>query len=199
MRVRHVRTSFTYRHRSNLHSQSLDRLKRSNGFPGLRAHFEAAYGPEGSPAFVAAQQNFVCSLAAYSVVSYLLAIKDRHNGNILLDREGHVVHIDFGFVLGRAPGGRASLEAAVPFKLTREYVDVLGGVTSPLYTETFPRLCTAALRAARRHAETLTSLIEMTSLNSGLPCFQGAVSPPESRTAVERPPLRMHPKKAPDS
>jgi len=159
-------------------TQSLDRLKRTEGFGGLRAHFEAAYGPEGSPSLLAAQRNFVGSLAAYSMACYLLQIKDRHNGNILLDRAGHLIHIDFGFVLGRAPGGRASLEAPVPFKLTREFVDVLGGPSSPLYTETFPRLCTAALRAARRHADTLTSLIEISALNSGLPCFQGEPSAP---------------------
>jgi len=81
------------------------------------------------------------------------------------------VHIDFGFILGRAPGGIASLEAAVPFKLTREMVDVLGGPEAPLYTETFVDLCTAALRAVREHADTLLSLAEVTMLAPALPCF----------------------------
>ena len=80
---------------------------------------------------------------------------------MLLDREGRLVHIDFGFVLGRAPGGSVALEASVPFKLTREMVDVLGGPTAPLFTETFVELCTAALQAVREHADTLFGLTEV--------------------------------------
>ena len=62
----------------------------------------------------------------------------------MLHRDGHLVHIDFGFVFGKAPGGACSLEANVPFKLTKEMVDVLGGANDPLFTQTFTDLCTQA-------------------------------------------------------
>ena len=153
---------------------SLDRFKRRSGFPSLRAYFEAAYGGAGSATFAAAQQKFACSLAAYSIACYVLCIKDRHNGNILLDREGYLVHIDFGFVLGQSTKiGQVSGENAVPFKLTREFVDVLGGPEAPLFTETFVELCTAALRAIREHSDTLLALTEVTMLAPALPCFAG--------------------------
>ena len=48
---------------------------------------------------------------------------DRHNGNILIDEAGRIVHIDFGFFLSNSPGGNANFERA-PFKLTREMIDV---------------------------------------------------------------------------
>lgn len=48
---------------------------------------------------------------------------------ILLDAEGRLIHIDFGFILGMAPGGNFALETC-PFKLPTDYVDVMGGLES---------------------------------------------------------------------
>lgn len=107
---------------------SLDGLKKKEGYPGsLRAYFETTYGyvkgqPE-PPAFRTAIDNYVKSMAGYSIVTYLLGIKDRHNGNIMIDTQGHIIHIDFGFVFGLAPGKAFSMERA-PWKLTQEMADV---------------------------------------------------------------------------
>ncbi|XVE86545.1 hypothetical protein DITRI_Ditri18aG0041700 [Diplodiscus trichospermus] len=101
---------------------SLHSIKsRYPNISSLREFFVATY-QENSPSFKLAQRNFVESMAGYSLVCYLLQVKDRHNGNLLLDEEGHIIHIDFGFMLSNSPGG-VNFESA-PFKLTRELLEV---------------------------------------------------------------------------
>merc|ERR1711970_1020578 len=95
-------------------AMSFDALKKRPGYGkgGLREHLQrmTEFSADPGVAFKSAQRNFVRSLAAYSLLSYLFQFKDRHNGNLLLDTAGHVIHIDFGFVFGVAPGGSFSLE-----------------------------------------------------------------------------------------
>ena len=152
-------------------AQSLDSLKKRSDYKGLRAHFVRTYGDPSTKAFKAAQKNFLHSLVAYSLVCYLLQIKDRHNGNIMIDSDGHLVHIDFGFMLGIAPGGNWSIETA-PFKLTKEMVEVLGGVGSSAFGE-FAHLFALGLLTAQRNADKIVTLVEIMMHHSTFPCFQG--------------------------
>ncbi|OQR88833.1 phosphatidylinositol kinase (PIK-H2) [Thraustotheca clavata] len=152
-------------------AQSLDALKKRKDYKSLRIHFERTYGDPTSNSFRTAQRNFLHSLAAYSLVSYILQIKDRHNGNILIDTDGRLIHIDFGFLLGIAPGGNWSLESQPPFKLTKEMVEVLGGMSSPMFAK-FVQLFTLGFIALQRNAEKIITLVEIMMHKSTFPCFQ---------------------------
>lgn len=138
----------------------------------LKQHFELKFGGERSGRYARAVQNFVQSLAAYSVLCYLLQIKDRHNGNILVDAEGHIIHIDFGFMLSNSPG-HIGFESNT-FKLTQEYVDLLGGIGSENW-QAFTDLLVQAFLALRKHSEEFVSLMQIMGTNSTLPCFGGGV------------------------
>ncbi|KAL2123353.1 hypothetical protein VTJ04DRAFT_3808 [Mycothermus thermophilus] len=138
----------------------------------LKDHFVKAFGNPDSDAYRAGVDAFKRSLAAYSVISYILQLKDRHNGNVLIDNEGHIIHIDFGFMLSNSPGS-VGFEAA-PFKLTYEYVDVLGGVGSQDF-EDYKTLCKQAFQALRRSADNIIDLVAMMGRESKMPCFGAGV------------------------
>jgi phosphatidylinositol 4-kinase len=101
---------------------SVDSIKKKMGIQTkLIDYFFAQFGDKKSPSkphhnllklieFKKARDNFCRSLAAYSLVCYVMQIKDRHNGNILVDIQGHIIHIDFGFLLSNSPGKGIKLE-----------------------------------------------------------------------------------------
>ncbi len=76
---------------------SFDSLKKRPGYSegGLLGHFKKMSECAADPteALKTSKKNFVRSLAAYSLLSYLFLFKDRHNGNLLLDTAGHVIHV----------------------------------------------------------------------------------------------------------
>ncbi|KAL4880003.1 hypothetical protein BJY04DRAFT_192115 [Aspergillus karnatakaensis] len=149
---------------------------------GLYDYFVSKYGGEDSIQFQEARTNFVKSMAAYSVISYLMQFKDRHNGNIMLDDAGHIIHIDFGFCFDIAPGG-VRFERA-PFKLTSEMVAVMSGTPhshanshgshNPTQTQPyrwFESLVVKAFLASRPYCAKLSHIVSL-MLDSGLPCFK---------------------------
>jgi phosphatidylinositol kinase/protein kinase (PI-3 family) len=83
-------------------------------------------------------------------------VKDRHNGNILIDTSGHMMHIDFGFILGDSPGRNLGWERA-PFKLTKEFCDVIGEVGSKSWFE-FEHLVVDAFVALQAHVDSIVQL-----------------------------------------
>jgi len=184
-------------------SVSLSALRRKvPEHQSLSSFFSAAFGPADSKSFSDAQQNFVHSMAAYSVICYILQIKDRHDGNILLLRDGSIVHIDYGYMLGRRMNEVLEFENA-PFKLKTEWVDVMGGQTGAAYQQ-FLALCirgfceclmpvssSGRVRswlisdrdscaffhlpavAARKHSVRFMALARSMQIGSTLPCLEG--------------------------
>ena len=135
-------------------------------------YFIAAYGHEGSPAFTQARDNFIRSMAGYATVSYILQTKDRHNGNILYDKDGHMVHIDYGFIFDSAPGPSWLTFEVSPFKLSGEMVSLMGGVNSEAYTH-FIEQSIRAFLALREHADDIVTLAASMA-PTALPCFTPA-------------------------
>jgi phosphatidylinositol 4-kinase len=64
----------------------------------LYDYFVAKFGSPDSLEFARARMAFAKSLAPYSLIIFLLQIKDRHNGNIMIDESGHILHIGTSFV-----------------------------------------------------------------------------------------------------
>lgn len=149
-------------------STSRDMLGRE-AVNGLYEYFITKFGPETSIEFQQARNNLIRSLAGYSIISYLLQFKDRHNGNIMYDEQGHVLHIDFGFCFDIVPGG-VKFEVA-PFKLTKEMVMVLGGSDDTQAFRWFEELCIKGFLACRPYMETIVRCVNP-MLESGLPCFK---------------------------
>lgn len=169
-------------------AKSLDEVKKkTDGFTTLRDYFERAYGApisqgpqieqqskqlsgDGSNiTFEMAQDNFLRSLVGYSLVCYILQIKDRHNANILMDREGHIMHIDFGFVLGDTPkmAKVPIFNERAPFKLSAEFWQVLGGwnFNNGGLGVKFCKMFEKAFACASLHSEEIVSLVESALIN----------------------------------
>ncbi|XP_029360411.1 phosphatidylinositol 4-kinase beta isoform X2 [Echeneis naucrates] len=149
---------------------SLHQVKKQSQL-SLLDYLLQEHGAPTTEAFLSAQRNFVQSCAGYSLICYLLQVKDRHNGNILLDAEGHIIHIDFGFILSSSPKNLGFETSA--FKLTTEFVDVMGGPEGDMFNY-YKMLMLQGLIAARKHMDRVLQIVEIMQQGSQLPCFHGS-------------------------
>ncbi|GAA6000790.1 1-phosphatidylinositol 4-kinase STT4 [Rhodotorula paludigena] len=149
-------------------STSRDEMGRAK-INDLQSFFVMKFGPLGSPEFQHARNQFVQSMAAYSLLCYIVQIKDRHNGNIMIDARGRIAHIDFGFLFDIGPGG-VKFEPN-SFKLSHEMVVLMGGRDSVGFRN-FRELTVKAFLAARPFAQSIVDTVGL-MLAAEFPSFKG--------------------------
>ena len=120
------------------------------------------HGPVGSDSFQLPQQNFKHSLAGFMLISYLTGIKDDH---LMLDKENHLL-MSHNWYLGKRgiPSKHAYNEgtSTLPFKAPKNFVEILGGEDSALYSD-FQDLCKMGLKVAHENRGVATGLQDIMS------------------------------------
>ena len=119
----------------------------------LRAHNPDASAPLGIRKETL--DTYIKSCAGYAVITYILGVGDRHLENLLLSPNGHLFHIDFGFILGRDPKPFAPL-----IKIAGEMVEGLGGTGSPQYAQ-FQQYCFTAYTTLRKSSSLVLNLFSL--------------------------------------
>ncbi|GMF18260.1 unnamed protein product [Phytophthora lilii] len=107
------------------------------------------------------QSSFRESLAAYTVITFLLGVGDRHADNVMLTKDGILFHIDYGFILGKDPK-----PLQPPMRLDHYMIEALGGTQTQQF-EQFKQLCVIAFNCLRRHVSLF--MIMLTLVVKALP------------------------------
>lgn len=106
--------------------------------------------------WLALQQSYTRSVAASSIVGYLVGLGDRHGSNLLIHlRSAELVHIDLGIAFDQ--NKLLPIPELVPFRLTRNIVDGFGvrGVDGG-----FRARCQDALHVLRSRRELLLNILD---------------------------------------
>ncbi|XP_068637362.1 serine/threonine-protein kinase ATM isoform X2 [Aristolochia californica] len=114
--------------------------------------------------------SYTRSVAASSMVGYIVGLGDRHSNNILIDQaSAEVVHIDLGVAFDQ--GLMLKTPERVPFRLTRDIVDGMGvtGVEG-----VYRKCCEKTLYVMRANKEALLTIIEVFIHD---PLYKWALSP----------------------
>lgn len=104
--------------------------------------------------------TFMCTTAAYCVVTYILGIGDRHLGNVMITHDGKLFNIDFGYIFGHEPLNRYVTGSGSTIRLTEGMINIFGGKDSENY-KIFENLCVKIFSICRREISIILRLFSM--------------------------------------
>jgi phosphatidylinositol 3-kinase len=76
-------------------------------------------------------ENYINSCAGYAVATYLMAVGDRHLENLMINKDGKMFHVDFGFILGKHPPLKGNM--IPPIRINKPMIQAMGGEKSDKY------------------------------------------------------------------
>ena len=100
------------------------------------------------------RRTFIKSCASNCILTYILGVGDRNLCNILIDKDGSMIHIDYSYILGHDPKWQE-----VQMRITPGMLDMLGGKDSIEY-EQFKCLCTSMYKEIREYSFFWSSFIQ---------------------------------------
>ena len=89
---------------------------------------------------------FIKSCASNCILTYVLGVGDRNLNNIMVDKQGRIINIDYSYVLGHDPKYESC-----EMRITKGMLDMIGGKNSIEYQQ-FKILCTSMYKEIRKYS-----------------------------------------------
>tara|TARA_Y100000389_G_scaffold168329_1_gene173927 strand:+ start:3906 stop:5960 length:2055 start_codon:yes stop_codon:yes gene_type:complete len=105
------------------------------------------------------RNNFINTCVSSCVLCYILGVGDRHTENIIINKYGELVHIDFSYIMGEDP---KNIE--VEMKITPGMLQMLGGKKSKHF-QLFKKLCSHIYKIIRKRSSLWYMLLTFLAFN----------------------------------
>ena len=105
------------------------------------------------------RNSFINTCVSSCVLCYMLGVGDRHTENIIINKYGELVHIDFSYIMGEDP---KNIE--VEMKITPDMLQMLGGKNSKHF-QIFKKLCSHIYKIIRKRSSLWYMLLTFLAFN----------------------------------
>jgi len=102
------------------------------------------------------RRRFARSVGAYSVITFLFGVGDRHLDNLMVRADGTFFHIDYGFCLGQEPNHFSKIMPIIP--LNNDLVEPMG-FEAPRFREAVKQV----FLILRRHVDLFSAMFSLFS------------------------------------